>query len=736
MPFTCARIHIFIFCISNDNENDGQSVSEKPIKVVHLLQPGEREYLSPNLIGVQNIASTFLPLTMNFINVIDAYREIVNGIRYEILLNAINTEENDAEIVCRLIILEKPWLRTQWGDKVRDLQYSNCTSSAATTDSDIVDNSSPNRANNINDKYVKSTVFNGGSRNELSDVEIKRLEDQIFPSAISSKRNDRNHYHQPILTTTIAANNERNYDESDDAMTSTESSQNDIETTTIASSNEMSLEETETSSTSVTPELNEDDKQWLDNFFSIGALNFENSLRDATLSSASSSSSSSSSSLSPSLSSSSRDTDENVEIASDASDNNKQQQREPEQQNVNAPLQRSRRSPVGLTGGISELDHEEAEKRLNNSLEKLAAGDGPTFSCDLADGDNKEERCDVEIWSQPWLSDGTEVTINCPSKQLIKQRHSRSVLEYAEKKTHKKAYHHNLNKIEHLFAKFQIKFKRNYHTTMEKQMRFRIFKQNLQLIEELNRNEQGSAKYGITEFADMTSPEYKQRTGLWQRDPQKAASNPKADIPNIDLPKEFDWREKGVISSGLHAVKTGVLEEYSEQELLDCDTSDSACNGGLPDNAFEAIEKIGGLELESEYPYHARKEQCHFNGTKTHVKVKGHVDLPKNETAMAQWLITNGPISIGINANAMQFYRGGVSHPWHILCSKKNLDHGVLIVGYGVSDYPMFKKTLPYWIIKNSWGKKWGEQGFYRVYRGDNSCGVSEMASSAVLDDY
>ncbi|XP_032595615.1 putative cysteine proteinase CG12163 isoform X2 [Drosophila grimshawi] len=428
-----------------------------------------------------------------------------------------------------------------------------------------------------------------------------------------------------------------------------------------------------------------------------------------------------------------------------------------------------------VPGGRKPFDEKEAEEQLQRTLDKLTAGEGPHYKiikvysasrqvvsgtltridADLTDGNDALHRCIVEIWAQPWLEKGHDITFKCRNQPTVHARHSRSV-EWAEKKTHKKRNHHTLNKIEHLFHKFQLKYKRQYANTAEHQMRLRIFRQNLRTIEELNANERGSAKYGITQFADMTSTEYKLHAGLWQRSEDKPTGGAAAVVPPYagEMPKEFDWRQKKAVThvknqgqcgscwafsvtgniEGLYAIKTGELEEFSEQELLDCDSTDSACNGGLMDNAYKAIKDIGGLEYESEYPYAAKKMQCHFNRTMSHVQLSGFVDLPKgNETAMQEWLLSNGPISIGLNANAMQFYRGGVSHPWAPLCSKKNLDHGVLIVGYGVSDYPNFHKTLPYWIVKNSWGPRWGEQGYYRIYRGDNTCGVSEMATSAVL---
>jgi len=264
--------------------------------------------------------------------------------------------------------------------------------------------------------------------------------------------------------------------------------------------------------------------------------------------------------------------------------------------------------------------------------------------------------------------------------------------------------------------------------------------------------ELGSGKYGITPFSDLSEEEFQQQrlTPAWDLSKRPENEAPEVDSSNdADAPASFDWRDKGAVTDvknqgqcgscwafsttgnveGQWFVKKGKLISLSEQELVDCDKVDFGCNGGLPSHAYKEIVRLGGLMTEQAYPYSAAKGTCRFQAPQAVVYVNGSVGISQNEGQMATWLASNGPISIGINAKAMQHYTGGISHPWGITCNKHELNHGVLIVGYGTSD-----TKEPYWIVKNSWGPDWGTKGYYYVYRGDGTCGLNTMCTSAVIN--
>jgi len=306
------------------------------------------------------------------------------------------------------------------------------------------------------------------------------------------------------------------------------------------------------------------------------------------------------------------------------------------------------------------------------------------------------------------------------------------------------------------FHQFMNVHNKVYKTREEYKKRYGIFRANMKKVQFLQDTELGTGTYGATRMSDLTEQEFKeQHLGLNLNKDDPDIHWPAADIPEVDLPREFDWREQGAVTpvknqgmcgscwafsvtgnvEGQYAIKNKKLVSLSEQELVDCDTRDAGCNGGLPENAYKTLLEIGGLESEADYGYDGADEKCKYNRTKVVAKVKGGVEISQNETQMAQWLLKNGPISVGLNANAMQFYMGGVSHPWSFLCNPDGIDHGVLIVGFGVHEYPLFHRKMPFWVIKNSWGPTWGEQGYYRLYRGDGTCGINMMTSSAVLDE-
>jgi len=137
------------------------------------------------------------------------------------------------------------------------------------------------------------------------------------------------------------------------------------------------------------------------------------------------------------------------------------------------------------------------------------------------------------------------------------------------------------------------------------------------------------------------------------------------------------------------------------------------------------IDEHRGLELEKDYGYDGVDEKCTLDTSKQRVFVKNFILIPENrEDLMALALVTYGPLSLGLNADLLQFYTGGIMDPTEEECPPEGMNHAVVPVGYGT-------ESQDYWIIRNSWGEGWGESGYFRMSRGKNTCGLAQMVTTA-----
>ncbi|CAL8086265.1 unnamed protein product [Calicophoron daubneyi] len=350
------------------------------------------------------------------------------------------------------------------------------------------------------------------------------------------------------------------------------------------------------------------------------------------------------------------------------------------------------------------------------------------------------ERCDVYAYYRPWLTKPDSLVVlrsDCiPTTPSIPK--------------HPELLGFTLpGNVTHLYASFQIKHGL-VRSSQDSKKRLEIFKSNLlkmQLFQVLDR---GTAKYGITSFSDLTEAEFKSRYATMKHGMFASERIATKVVPGSQpLPSHFDWRDKGGVTpvknqgacgscwafsvtgniESMWFLKSGKLVSLSEQQLLDCDKQDEGCQGGLPEWAYKQIIQMGGLMSEEEYPYKAKEQTCRLVQKDVVVKISDSEKLTTNETELAIWLSEHGAISVGINANFLQFYTSGISHPPHLLCSKEGLDHAVLLVGFGESSF----LHKPFWIVKNSWGKSWGESGYFRLYRGDGTCGINAEATTAII---
>uniref|UniRef100_A0A665X2N8 Cathepsin F n=1 Tax=Echeneis naucrates TaxID=173247 RepID=A0A665X2N8_ECHNA len=350
----------------------------------------------------------------------------------------------------------------------------------------------------------------------------------------------------------------------------------------------------------------------------------------------------------------------------------------------------------------------------------------------------KTELCVFEVWDVPWQGTLTLLKQKCMPKVESQVEETNKVEDPSTSQASKQE---SVELLGH-FKEFMVKFNKVYSSQEETDRRLQIFHENLKMANKLQALDQGSAEYGVTKFSDLTEEEFRSTylnplLSQWtlQRHMKQA---PPARGP---APASWDWRDHGAVSpvknqgmcgscwafsvtgniEGQWFLKNGKLLSLSEQELVDCDGVDQACRGGLPSNAYEAIEKLGGLETETDYSYTGQKQTCDFATNKVAAYINSSMELSKDEKG--EWEKKDRKKRFSLN-----IYTKGVSHPFKIFCNPWMIDHAVLLVGYGE------RKGIPFWAIKNSWGEDYGEQGYYYLYRGSNACGINKMCSSAVVN--
>uniref|UniRef100_D3ZZR3 Cathepsin S n=1 Tax=Rattus norvegicus TaxID=10116 RepID=D3ZZR3_RAT len=175
-------------------------------------------------------------------------------------------------------------------------------------------------------------------------------------------------------------------------------------------------------------------------------------------------------------------------------------------------------------------------------------------------------------------------------------------------------------------------------------------------------------------------------------------------------------------------LKTGKLVSLSAQNLVDCSTEEKygnkGCGGGFMTEAFQYIIDNGGIDSEASYPYKAMDEKCHYDPKNRAATCSRYIELPfGDEEALKEAVATKGPVSVGIDASHSSFflYQSGV---YDDPSCTENVNHGVLVVGYGTLD------GKDYWLVKNSWGLHFGDQGYIRMARNNkNHCGIASYCS-------
>lgn len=295
------------------------------------------------------------------------------------------------------------------------------------------------------------------------------------------------------------------------------------------------------------------------------------------------------------------------------------------------------------------------------------------------------------------------------------------------------------------FAKWIKEHKKTYKTPNEYIYRFKLFQQTLRKIEAHRQDDTALHTLGLNEFSDFSNKEFLAKyTGF-------KISKEKRNFKYISaLPQGpnsyFDWRPRGVVSKirsqgrcgscwafsaiasveAAYAISRKQLISFSEQQLIDCTPSygNHGCNGGSINYSFNYI-KDKGSQYRATYKYTGKQGTCKYNPAKTVIKNRGLYNVPKNNDLQLGYAVSKTVVSIAIDSSGIMNYRSGI---FNGKCGTA-LNHCMNIVGFGA------QQGIRYWIVRNSWGASWGEQGYIRMIRqsGAGKCGINLAASYPVV---
>jgi len=289
------------------------------------------------------------------------------------------------------------------------------------------------------------------------------------------------------------------------------------------------------------------------------------------------------------------------------------------------------------------------------------------------------------------------------------------------------------------FTQYMDFFNKSYATPHDRKHAFANYIKSLHRVTRLQRKS-SSTVFGLTKFADMSTKEFKDTILMKTLKVHQTTQQLEGPAPA----QPIDWVARGMTtpiknqlqcgscwtfsatetieSANIIAGKISTSKWLAPQEIVDCDTGGSGCDGGWPQQAMNFIISQGGQDTEASYPYTGEDGTCaSSSGTigATISQVKGPIS---SENLMYSQLQTT-PLSICADASSWQDYSGGILTAAQ--CGQ-DIDHAIQLTGYNPSQGG-------YWIVRNSWGADWGTNGFIWLQYGQDTCGITSNTYYAVV---